>query len=262
MPSATVYTAQHWLARRRQGTLAGMTNTYLPACCTPLNDHWPLPHAAAGVQLISTRFEPSQLQADDFSRCAIAPIQAVAKRQAEYLAGRLCAREALRRVTGQASVPASGADRAPQWPAGACGSISHSNGWAGAVVGLSRQWQSLGLDIEQLIPPARAQRLAAEILTPGELARLHGLSESEQARRITLTFSLKESLFKALYPLTLKRFYFHDAELLSVHGQQAQLRLLLDLSPQWPAGAQLRGQYVEFDGYLLSLISVDQSAKK
>ncbi|MCU1716841.1 4'-phosphopantetheinyl transferase [Pseudomonas sp. 5P_3.1_Bac2] len=238
------------------------TPYYLPACCTALNDHWPLPVAVPGVRLLSTRFDPSQLQADDFNRCAIEPIKAVAKRQAEYLAGRLCAREALRRVTGQGHVPASGADRAPQWPAGTCGSISHSTGWAGAVVGLSRQWQSLGLDIEQLIPAERAQRLAGEILTAAELERLQGLSESAQAQLITLTFSLKESLFKALYPLTLKRFYFHDAELLTVDAQQGQLRLLLDLSPEWQAGALLNGQFTEFEGYLLSLISIEQSAKK
>ena len=35
-------------------------------------------------------------------------MRGVAKRQAEYLAGRLCAREALRRVTGQPGVPAVG----------------------------------------------------------------------------------------------------------------------------------------------------------
>ncbi|HIQ43467.1 MAG TPA: 4'-phosphopantetheinyl transferase, partial [Pseudomonas oleovorans] len=93
-------------------------NAYHPACCSPLDDHDPLPRPLAGAQLISTRFDPSQLAADDFPRCAIAPVRGVAKRQAEYLAGRLCAREALRRVTSNAQVPAVGDDRAPQWQSG------------------------------------------------------------------------------------------------------------------------------------------------
>ena len=73
----------------------------------------------------------------------------------------------------------------------------------------------------------------------------------------TLTFSLKESLFKALYPIVRKRFYFEHAELLewSADGH-ARLRLLTDLSPQWRQGAELQGQFCLQDGHLLSLVSV------
>lgn len=234
-----------------------MSDSYLPGCCAPLSDHWPLPHALPGVQLISTRFDPGLLLADDFSRCAIAPVTGVAKRQAEYLAGRLCAREGLRRLTGSASVPTVGADRAPQWPAGLVGSISHGHGWAAALVAHGSAWRGLGLDVEQPLPVARAERLAEQILTPGELLQLQGLAPEQRAWRVSLTFSLKESLFKALYPLVLRRFYFHDAELLDCHASgQARLRLLIGLSRDWPAGSELHGQFCEFDGRLLSLVSI------
>ncbi|MDM8350045.1 4'-phosphopantetheinyl transferase superfamily protein [Pseudomonas sp. sp1636] len=234
-----------------------MSDFYLPPCCTALSDHWPLPQALAGVQLISTRFDPARLGAEDFSRSGIAAVSGVAKRQTEYLAGRLCAREALRRVTGMASVPAVGADRAPQWPAAVSGSITHGNGWAAALAAHASAWRGLGLDVEQPLPPARAERLAAEILTANEMQQLHALAPEQRARRVSLTFSLKESLFKALYPLVLRRFYFHDAELLDCHDTgNAQLRLLIDLHPDWPAGSRLDGQFVEFDGYLLSLVAI------
>jgi enterobactin synthetase component D len=234
-----------------------MTDLYLPPCCAPLNDHWPLPQALPGVQLLSTRFQPALLSAEDFSRLGIPAVKGVAKRQAEFLAGRLCAREALRRLTGIASVPAIGADRAPQWPSGVVGSISHGSGWAGALVAQRSTWRGLGLDVERPLPIARAERLAAEILTPAELHRLQPLPPEQRARRIGLTFSLKESLFKALYPLVLRRFYFHDAELLSCReGGRARLRLLIDLSRDWPAGSELHGQFSEFDDYLLSLVSI------
>lgn len=234
-----------------------MNNSYLPACCSPLSDHWPLPQRLPGVQLISTRFDPARLDGEDFQRCAIAPVPGVAKRQAEYLAGRLCARAALQRLTGTAHVPGIGADRAPQWPAAVTGSISHGSGWAGALVGHASAWRGLGLDVEKLLPAARAERLAAEILTPAELLRLQELPAEQRAHRISLTFSLKESLFKALYPQVLRHFYLQDAELLSVSPDgAASLRLLIDLHPEWPAGSQLRGQFAEFEGYLLSLVSI------
>src|SRR3989344_4013255 len=89
-----------------------MNTAYLPSCCSPLNDHWPLPHTLPSVQLISTRFSPELLDEEDFSRCAIEPVRGVAKRQTEYLAGRLCAREALIRLTGISATPACGEDRA------------------------------------------------------------------------------------------------------------------------------------------------------
>ncbi|VXC01195.1 4'-phosphopantetheinyl transferase entD [Pseudomonas sp. 8BK] len=234
-----------------------MNTAYLPSCCSPLNDHWPLPHKLPAVQLISTLFTPELLDMADFSRCTIEPVRGVAKRQAEYLAGRLCAREALLRVTGTAAVPASGEDRAPQWPVGMVGSITHGSGWAGAVVGKSTDWRGLGLDIEQIMPASRAERLAGEILTSAELFRLEALPSEQRAQRISLTFSLKESLFKALYPQVLQHFYFQDAELLSVDADnKARMRLLIDLHTNWPAGSELEGQFAEFDGYLLSLISI------
>ena len=237
--------------------MSGMTDDYRPACCTALDDRWPLPVRPDGLQLISTRFDPSRLDEDDFQRCAIPVVPGVAKRQAEYLAGRLCAREALQRLTDQAWVPGIGEDRAPVWPAEVCGAITHGSGWAGAIVGHTSQWRGLGLDVEKLIPAPRAERLAGEILSPAELFRLEGLDPDQRAQRISLTFSAKESLFKALYPLVLRHFYFQDAELLAVDGNgQLQMRLLRDLHPDWPTGSTLQGQYVEFEGYLLSLVSI------
>ncbi|MDH0099389.1 4'-phosphopantetheinyl transferase superfamily protein [Ectopseudomonas hydrolytica] len=231
-------------------------NAYHPACCSPLDDHDPLPRPLAGTQLISTRFDPALVTEDDFARCGIAPVRGVAKRQAEYLAGRLCAREALRRVTGEPCVPAVGEDRAPQWPPGVAGSITHGDNWAAALVAPDTQWRALGMDVERLLPADRALRLQGEILTPAEVQRLQALDDEARAARISLTFSLKESLFKALYPLTLTRFYFHDAELLNLDEDSARLRLLIDLHADWRAGAELDGQFVLFEGKVLSLVAV------
>lgn len=252
-----VNSTDEWSARQAHGKMPPMNENYLPACCTPLREHWPLAHPLPSLRLISTHFDPALLHVDDFSRCAISPVKGVAKRQSEHLAGRLCAREALRQLTGTASTPGIGADRAPHWPSGTLGSITHGSNWAGAVVGHCTQWRGLGLDVERIIPASRAERLAGEILTPAELQRLQGMSDEQRALRISLTFSLKESLFKALYPQVLQHFYFQDAELLSATADnKACMRLLIDLHSDWPAGSEVAGQFAEFDGFLLSLISI------
>lgn len=228
-----------------------------PACCSPLLDHWPLPLVLPGVHLLSTRFDPNLLDPNDFSRWGLPALAAVSKRQTEFLAGRICAHEALRRVTGVPGIPAVGEDRSPCWPTGVVGSITHGAGWAAVVAARSEQWRGLGLDVEKLLPVTRADRLAAEILTPRELEGYAERPDAQRALLVTLTFSIKESLFKALYPLVNTRFYFQEAELIHYDSSgHARLRLLNDLSEEWSTGAELEGQFVQFDDYLLSLVSI------
>ncbi|WP_313731373.1 4'-phosphopantetheinyl transferase superfamily protein [Pseudomonas sp.] len=229
----------------------------LPSCCAPLKHHWPLPRPLPGAVLVSCAFDPALLAADDFQRAGIVPSaslqRSVAKRQAEYLAGRICARAALQRLDGRDYVPGTHDDRSPIWPAGIRGSITHGKGWAAAVVATEGDCPGLGLDQEALLTDERAERLMGEILTPPELERL---DRGQPGLGVTLAFSLKESLFKTLYPLTHQRFYFEHAEVLqwSADGL-ARLRLLIDLSPEWRHGAELQGQFCLQDGQLLSLVS-------
>ncbi len=234
-------------------------NAY-PACCTALEHHCPLPLPVVASAFASCAFDPALLAADDFSRSGIArPAtieRSVAKRQAEFLAGRLCARQALAQLgVTDRGIPI-GEDRAPVWPAGISGAITHGQGWAAAIVAPLQAYRGLGLDVETVLAPERAQRLAGEILTPAELERLPSHAE-RSALAVTLTFSLKESLFKALYPLVRRRFYFEAAELLAWSDDgQARLRLLEDLSEEWTRGSELHGQFQVTDDRLLSLVSI------
>ncbi|WP_223414678.1 MULTISPECIES: 4'-phosphopantetheinyl transferase [unclassified Pseudomonas] len=233
----------------------------LPACCTSLDAHWPLPFVLPDTVLLSTHFNTSQLAADDFQRSAIEPPatirRSVAKRQAEFLAGRICARAALQRLEGLNFTPAIGEDRAPVWPAHICGSITHSTGRAAAIVAQKTHWRGLGMDLENLLNPERAERLAGEILTPPELQRMAAGHRDQLAMLVTLTFSVKESLFKALYPIVQQRFYFEHAEVLEwSEAGEVRLRLLTDLSSEWRHGTELDAQFGVKDGQLLSLVSI------
>ena len=233
----------------------------LPLCCTPLDDHWPLPLLLPDTVLLSTHFDSLQLAPDDFQRSAVevpASIQrSVAKRRAEFLAGRVCARAALQQLEGLNFTPAIGEDRAPVWPAHIAGSITHSTGRAAAIVANKRHWRGLGMDLENLLNAERADRLAGEILNPAELQRMAAGPRDHLALLVTLTFSVKESLFKALYPIVEQRFYFEHAEVLEWHETgEVRLRLLTDLSNEWRNGTELDAQFAVRDGQLLSLVSI------
>ncbi|KUM44130.1 phosphopantetheinyl transferase [Pseudomonas sp. EpS/L25] len=237
----------------------------LPGCCTLPAPLAPLGEDLASLEVFCCRFDATQVDFErDTSRLGVQPPdnlwRAVAKRQAEYLAGRLCAREALRRLTGSAMVPGHRSqDRGPAWPTGQVGAITHSHGWAAAAVAQRQEYLGIGLDAESLLEPAKALRLVDQILTPAELARLHPLDESEQALAITLAFSAKESLFKALHPQVQRMFFFQDAEILAwdLAAGRFAIRLLSDLSPRWSAGAELSGHFqLDDEQRLLTLLAV------
>ena len=209
-------------------------NDRLPSFCTPLDDRWPLPVALPGVQLRSTRFDPALLQR------RLRPGRHPAagehpprggQRQAEFSPG-ASAHAPPCSPSMAAPRRRPSADHAPVWPAAISGSITHGDRWAAALVAARGDWRGLGLDVETLLEAERARYLHGEILTEGERLRFADDLERRTGLLVTLAFSLKESLFKALYPLVGKRFYFEHAELLEWRADgQARLRLLTDLSP-------------------------------
>ncbi|MBZ5875534.1 4'-phosphopantetheinyl transferase family protein [Chromohalobacter israelensis] len=237
----------------------------LPPGCQDWRQTWPWPHALPHVVWRGVTFTADAMCEAAFAEHGIAlPTglgSAVAKRRAEFLAGRLCARDALRAVTGRAEVPGVAETRAPCWPAGTVGSITHSAGFAAALAAPARHWQGLGLDAETPMPAARATRLAPQILTPRERDWRDRLPAEAQALFTTLAFSCKESLFKALFPLVQRRFYFQDAELADWQPDEGRvtLRLLTTLAPDWPADTPCHGQYVADPRRLLSVIALPQA---
>jgi len=117
---------------------------------------------------------------------------AVPKRRSEFLAGRACAALALRQAGQVEDVSRRG--RAPVWPVGVAGSITHSRDRAIAAV--STHYGALGLDCEALVAPDRALQLAAAIFSEAE-SRLRP-EALPFASFFTLVFSAKEALYKAL----------------------------------------------------------------
>lgn len=101
------------------------------------------------------------------------------------------------------------ADRSPLWPAGFVGSITHSQDIAFAAVARVEQAQSLGLDVERLMPRETALELAPIVASPAEYARLLR-APWDHPLLTTALFSAKETIFKCLYPIIRRPFDFSD----------------------------------------------------
>ncbi|HWX03622.1 4'-phosphopantetheinyl transferase family protein [Collimonas sp.] len=165
---------------------------------------------------------------------------AVLKRQVEFAAGRLCARLALHQQGyGGSETLAIGEHRAPLWPPGYIGSISHGDGQAVAVVAVNGAWRALGIDIESMLSREAAQPLVAHLMDAAEQA-IGDAAGLPLERWLGLVFSAKESLFKALYPFVGRYFDFLDVEVCELDETQGSLmlRLLGSLSPQCVKGSE------------------------
>ncbi|RTN92522.1 enterobactin synthase subunit EntD [Enterobacter sp. WCHEn090032] len=116
------------------------------------------------------------------------------KRKAEHLAGRIAAAHALPDHT----VPGIGPSGEPLWPEGISGSITHSGTQAMAVV-VRHPDARVGIDCEAILPDSEAREIQDGIIDVQEAMCLTR-SGYPFALALTLTFSAKESLFKALFP--------------------------------------------------------------
>jgi 4'-phosphopantetheinyl transferase EntD len=118
-------------------------------------------------------------------------------RRCEFAAGRAAAAQALSAFGVADPVPA-GPDRAPIWPTGLSGSITHTREVALAIV---VQGGTVGIDLEP--EGAATPDLWPEILLPEELP----LAEATPALA-TAIFCAKEAVYKAQYPTTRLLFGF------------------------------------------------------
>ncbi|MFL4365555.1 enterobactin synthase subunit EntD [Enterobacter asburiae] len=116
------------------------------------------------------------------------------KRKAEHLAGRIAAAHALPDRT----VPGIGPSGEPLWPEGVSGSITHS-GTQAMVVVVRHQDALVGIDCEAILPDQEAREIQDGIVDAQEAMCLTR-SGYPFALALTLAFSAKESLFKALFP--------------------------------------------------------------
>lgn len=185
---------------------------------------------------------------------------AARKRHIEFLAGRWCVREALRAQLPERAGITVGHDdsRAPVWPDGLVGSITHTQNFVSSAVAPSEAVRSLGIDSEVRFSVERARRLGGHFARPRELADLAraGLDEGDLA---TLVFSLKESVFKCLHPFVRGYFGFQVAHVVEVSAREgrARVRLVEGLTREFHAGCELEGRFDLGGDHLHTALVID-----
>jgi 4'-phosphopantetheinyl transferase EntD len=137
--------------------------------------------------------------------------RAVDKRKAEFGTGRVCARHALSMLGVAPAALVPDADRAPRWPPGILGSISHTAGCCAVAVTTTMHLAGLGLDVE-LDTPLDSD-LEPLLCTSAEQAWLKSLDDPERERVGKLFFSAKEAFYKCQYRLTRTLLDFTDVDL-------------------------------------------------
>jgi 4'-phosphopantetheinyl transferase EntD len=224
--------------------------------------------AEAGVVMIGQLVPPGVVAVEAFEDLPAEPVfageedlvaAAVPGRRREFVTARRCAREALGKL-GYAPAPIRpGPNRAPQWPAGVTGSITHCTGLRAAAVAPLSVVASIGIDAEphEALPDGVYDlvTVTGEREMLAELARAHPATHWDR-----LLFSAKESVYKVWYPLTGRWLGFEDARLTIDAGAGTfSARLLVDgaRTDGGPPLTALRGRFVVDRGLVATAVTVE-----
>ncbi len=99
------------------------------------------------------------------------------------------------------------------------GSISHTATLATAAVALLSDARGLGVDVEPVMSREAADDVARLVAAHDETRRVAQAAKLDPLETLTLVFSAKESLFKALYPSTRRHFDYLDCEVVRVDSE-------------------------------------------
>lgn len=134
--------------------------------------------------------------------------RAVARRVAEFAAGRWCAHRALAAIGRDVGPVLRGEQREPLWPEGVVGAITHKEGYCAAAVAPAERLAAVGIDAEEheALPDGVLDRIA---LAP-EAAWISA-RQGDGVHWDRVLFSAKESVFKAWFPIARRFLEFEGA---------------------------------------------------
>ena len=186
--------------------------------------------------------------------------RAIARRQMSFIAGRLCAEEALRRL-GRRGPVGRGRAGEPLWPLNVVGSITHTDRLACALVAAAAAGtRGVGIDSEQIDDDASLQAVLSVCCTPRERATLFpgGRAPREDRLVATVVFALKEAFYKAIHPAVGRFVDFDELEVHAIDAAagRASLRPCL---PELPMNVSFTGRYDVQDGTVHAVVDLGQA---
>ena len=146
-------------------------------------------------------------------------------REQEYSLGRYCAKQAMNAIGIDCNEIQSSSHGFPIWPKGVVGSISHSKGTCLSAVAKSKDFDAVGIDVEQF--NRMRARSVDRITHPKEVVEI-----GSDLKKATLLFSIKEAFYKAQFPIYKTHLNFKDlAFSYDFSSQEAEMIWLSDKSP-------------------------------
>ncbi len=205
---------------------------------------------------IEVEFKTVDIRAIDFERYDLLVPERfnemVAKRRCEYLAGRIAAKKAIEQL-GPAGQITQGDKGCPIWPQGLVGSISHIDGRAVACTASTVNFSALGIDMEFILNDSSARQLSSHFLNKSELTGFDLLPFNQF---VTLIFSAKESIYKALFPSIGRFFGFDAVSLITLDYGCATFELQQTLSDHWLKGDKVNVKYTFNNKQIYTLVSI------
>lgn len=163
-------------------------------------------------------------------------------RRREFGSARACARRALAELGIGPVAIIPGHRREPQWPPGVVGSLAHCPGYRCAAVAWRAEIAGLGIDVEP--NEALPEGVLDLVSTWGERGLLRELVEHDpQVCWDRLLFTVKESVYKAWFPVARHWLGFLDVE---VHIEPAAASFTIRLPGGRPG--EVRGWTTRLSG--------------
>lgn len=210
-----------------------------------------LPAGIAVVETLATAPIDSMSVAE-----AVGVAAAVPKRVLEFATGRWCARAALAQLGTCGFSLLAGANRAPIWPPGIVGSITHTDGFCAAAVGRREQFAGIGIDAE-LIGQVGAE-LWPQLFIPAEIDWLERLPEWQRPIMATLLFSAKESFYKCQHAFTSAWLDFKSA-CVTVEDDRWHVQLMRPQSTHEHLQQPICGRFALSEQYVFTAINIPAS---
>lgn len=182
-------------------------------------------------------------------------------RQQEFIAGRFCAVQAAKMAGFDLIKLPSAVTREPVWPEGIVGSITHSKQMAISCVSLSDDMSSVGIDAEELLESSLGIEVESTIADDTELTLLN---KNEYQKGITILFSAKESLYKALFPLVRTFIDFKEVKLVALDTERESFELkLLSNNPKLINFlGNYQGSFKQIGETIITLVSIPKLANE
>jgi len=180
------------------------------------------------------------------------------KRRAEYIAGRICAKKSIERLDIISSFVGINCDRSPCWPENIVGSITHNNSRAIAIVASIDTYSNLGVDIESIITKDIRKLISQDIIDDKEhlVIKSPVLKHLSEEAFVTLVFSAKESIFKALYCDVGCFFGFEVVKLIRASKSNLTFELRSRLCKKWGSGMRVDVYFGVSDKVVFTMVAI------